>query len=152
MLLSVVLLGLIGKRVETSVLFRLGAMVGAGVLVLLAGASVLGGAPLPVWLVGFGLLGYLALATMALPSLLVARLAARDGKGREGLFVSLNGGAVAFGNAIGAFLASTLLGVSTGASDGRGVQFATAAALVMALAASALMPWRIMATEFKPAS
>jgi Na+/melibiose symporter-like transporter len=143
MLLSVALLGVAGKRVEASILFRLGAIVGAVVLAALESSSVLGGAPMGLWLVGFGLLGYLALSTMALPSLIVAQLATQDGKGREGLFFSLNGGAVAFGNALGAFFASSLLGLSSSTSDPRGVQLAVATALVTAAAASALMPWRI---------
>ncbi len=142
MLVSVALLGRLGKRFTPLALMRVGALVGVGVLVVLGAATLFPAhdATLVACAGGFFVLGYLALSVLALPSLVAAKLSDEDGRGREGLFFGLSGVATGFGNALGAFVASTLIGVGRDASDPVGVRATVVAACGMAIVAARVLP------------
>lgn len=145
MLVAVGLLAKLGKRVAPLSLMRAGATVGVSVLVVLGGVTLLEPSHLS-WALcaaGFFVLGYLALSVLALPSLVVAKLADEDGKGREGVFFGLSGIATGFGNAVGAFTASSLLPLARDAADPTGLQATLIVAAVLAVTALFALPSRV---------
>jgi Na+/melibiose symporter-like transporter len=103
--LGAVLIGALSKRVAPRLLL-LGATVTAALS--LAGLAVTT-APLVAWHAGFVAVGVLALMSMVVPALLVAELADRDGRRRDGLFFGVNGAALNVGCALAALSVTALL-------------------------------------------
>ncbi len=101
----------IGGRVHPASIMAAGALAGAAVLGVMS-AAVLGGASaLWLWWLGYLLLGATVLLALAGPSLVLSRLAERDGRGREGLLFGLNGAiAIGLGRAIAALAMGALFG------------------------------------------
>lgn len=62
-----------------------------------------------LWLVGFGFLGFIVLGAFVAPPLILASMAEKENKGRQGLLFGLNGLTVNIGNAIGAAASAYVL-------------------------------------------
>lgn len=127
-----------GKRVHPLTLLRAGAVLGASTLAVLGVVTLLPGGVLADVLcaVCFLCLGALALAVVALPPLVAARLSEESSGGREGVFLGLSGASNGFGNALGALVASSLV---QGASLA-GLQAAIVFAGVSAALAAVVLP------------
>lgn len=108
------------------------AAAGAVVLAAVSGAVGAGAAPLWLWWVAYLLLGATVLMALAGPSLVLSRLAERDGRGREGLLFGLSGTiSVGAGRAIAAAAMGLLLGglLPLGTASGALAAMALASAL-----------------------
>lgn len=136
MLLSIPLLGRLAKRSSHLRVMQAGAAAGAA----LAAAGLLGARlSLPLWWALFFGLGFPTLAAIAVPPLILSRMADREERGADGLIFGLNGLGVNFGCAAAAVLMTALTRLGSGPDDPDGVLAALGAAAGVLAAAAALL-------------
>lgn len=122
-ILTLIFVALMGKKISFFKLIGYSSLLSALALGIMGWNSFSGQISLPIWWVGFVAVGFMVLAAMIAPPLILAQFADDDGKGRDGLFFGLNGLGVHFGNATSSQLTVLLLSYGNSPDNPIGVQW-----------------------------